>query len=216
MNVRLGEGCHSRDLYARAGCLSTSTSRQNRPPMASSCPTLAAHPRHRRAPGADARLQRLQLRRHRQAPRHDESKPALPLPAKAALGKSLIERYEKNLPCRARRIDLDGTGRARKLRRYAAIYADVLGDDRMCLCGMLAAGVRDPAEADAEGLRHYFDENERWLGTVLEKVAARRKLRFAGTTRDVARLLVRLARGRDDARALLRRCEALSLGRRPR
>src|SRR4051812_28806438 len=60
-------------------------------------------------------------------------------PAKAELGRRLIGRYEKAFLEALALIDKQVRKPAEKLRRYAAIYADVLGDDRMCLCGMLAA-----------------------------------------------------------------------------
>src|SRR5213082_2328916 len=57
-------------------------------------------------------------------------------PAKAELGVRLIARYEKGFLEALARIDKQVKKPAEKLRRYAAIYAGVLGDDRMCLCGM--------------------------------------------------------------------------------
>ena len=111
-------------------------------------------------------------------------------PAKAALGKSLINRYEKNFLAALAAIDRSGKGARDKLRRYAAIYADVLGDDRMCLCGMLAAEYATLPKPMQKELRHYFEENERWLGAVLEEGRRSGELRFAGTVREVAELLV--------------------------
>src|SRR5437868_8318912 len=60
-------------------------------------------------------------------------------PAKAALGRQLIGRYERNFVRALEAIDAKVKSPREKLRRYAGIYADVLADDRMCLCGMLAA-----------------------------------------------------------------------------
>jgi TetR/AcrR family transcriptional repressor of nem operon len=111
-------------------------------------------------------------------------------PAKAALGKSLISRYEKNFLTALATIDRGGKGALDKLRRYAAIYAGVLGDDRMCLCGMLAAEYATLPKPMQKELRHYFEENERWLGAVLEEGRRAGELRFAGTARDVAGMLV--------------------------
>src|SRR6185295_15324052 len=60
-------------------------------------------------------------------------------PGKADHGKELIERYERNLMAALAGIDSASKDAREKLRRYAAIYGDVLKGDRMCLCGMLAA-----------------------------------------------------------------------------
>ena len=77
-----------------------------------------------------------------------------------------------------------------KLRRYAGIYAEVLRDGRMCLCGMLAAEYVTLPKAMQQELRHFFDENERWLGAVLEQGRRAGELEFSGAPREVARLLV--------------------------
>lgn len=111
-------------------------------------------------------------------------------PAKAALGRSLISRYEKNLLAALAVIDREAKGARDKLRRYAAIYAGVLGEDRMCLCGMLAAEYATLPKAMQKELRHYFEENERWLVSLLEQGRRAGELRFAGAAREVARLLV--------------------------
>src|SRR5262245_58282877 len=60
-------------------------------------------------------------------------------PSKADLGSRLIERYERAFMQALRDIDQSGDGASAKLQRYVQLYADVLRDNRMCLCGMLAA-----------------------------------------------------------------------------
>lgn len=111
-------------------------------------------------------------------------------PAKAVLGKRLIERYERNFLAELAAIDRTGTDARQKLRRYAAIYAEVLRDDRMCLCGMLAAEFATLPKAMRENMRHFFDENERWLTAVLEAGAREKQLKFKGSAREIARALV--------------------------
>jgi len=111
-------------------------------------------------------------------------------PAKAALGKSLIGRYERNFLAALASIDQRGKGARDKLRRYAAVYANVLGQDRMCLCGMLAAEYATLPRPMQKELRHYFEENERWLAAVLEEGRRKDELRFTGAAAEVAGLLV--------------------------
>jgi TetR/AcrR family transcriptional repressor of nem operon len=111
-------------------------------------------------------------------------------PAKAQLGRRLIERYERNFLAALAGIDRSGADSRQKLRRYAAIYADVLRQDRMCLCGMLAAEFATLPKAMRENMRHYFDENERWLTAVLEQGRKAGQLKFTGAPREVARALV--------------------------
>ena len=111
-------------------------------------------------------------------------------PAKAELGRRLIGRYEKGFLDALALIDKQVRKPAEKLRRYAAIYADVLGDDRMCLCGMLAAESATLPKAMQKELRHFFDENERWLAAVLDEGRRKGELEFSGAPRDVAALMV--------------------------
>jgi TetR/AcrR family transcriptional repressor of nem operon len=111
-------------------------------------------------------------------------------PAKAALGRQLIGRYERNFVAALEAIDAKVKSPREKLRRYAGIYAEVLADGRMCLCGMLAAEYVTLPKAMQQELRHFFAENERWLVTVLEEGRRAGQLEFAGSAREAASLLV--------------------------
>jgi TetR/AcrR family transcriptional repressor of nem operon len=110
--------------------------------------------------------------------------------AKADLGKRLIERYEANFLAALAKIDAQGKDARDKLRRYAAIYGDVLRDDRMCLCGMLAAEYGTLPEPMRVEMRHYFDANERWLTAVLNEGKKEKVLKFSGSSVEAARALV--------------------------
>ena len=110
--------------------------------------------------------------------------------AKADLGKSLIQRYEKNFLAALAGIDAATRDPIEKLRRYAAIYGDVLKDDRMCLCGMLAAEYGTLPEPMRAEMRHFFDANERWLAAVLAQGKKEKSLKFSGSAVEAARALV--------------------------
>ena len=111
-------------------------------------------------------------------------------PAKAALGRQLIGRYERNFLAALAAIDAKVKSPREKLRRYAGIYAGVLAEGRMCLCGMLAAEYATLPKGMQQELRHYFAENERWLTAVLEEGRRTGELDFAGSAREAASLLV--------------------------
>jgi len=111
-------------------------------------------------------------------------------PAKADLGARLIERYERNFIAALGRIDAATGDPREKLRRYAAIYEDVLRDNRMCLCGMLAAEYATLPRPMRDDMRHFFDENEKWLAAVLQHGKKEKKLRFGGSAADAAQMLV--------------------------
>jgi TetR/AcrR family transcriptional repressor of nem operon len=111
-------------------------------------------------------------------------------PAKAALGRQLIGRYERNFVTALEAIDAKVKSPREKLRRYAGIYAEVLAEGRMCLCGMLAAEYVTLPKAMQQELRHFFAENERWLAALLEQGRRTGELEFAGSAREAASLLV--------------------------
>lgn len=111
-------------------------------------------------------------------------------PTKAELGRRLIERYSAAFMAALSGIDESGADAREKLRIYVDIYSGVLRDDRMCLCGMLAADYATLPEPMKSAVTRFFDVNERWLSTVLEQGRAAGDLRFAGDPLEVARLLV--------------------------
>src|SRR5450755_5032823 len=88
-------------------------------------------------------------------------------PSKAQLGTALIDRYQKTFGDALDAIDRKTEEPAEKLRRYVDLYDSVLRHDRMCLCGMLAAGYATLPAPMQEGLTSFFDANERWLTAVL-------------------------------------------------
>jgi len=111
-------------------------------------------------------------------------------PSKADLGERLIERYEAGFLDTLAGIDKAQQGAAQKLRRYAKIYADVLRANRMCLCGMLASDYATLPKPMRERVRHFFDENERWLVRVLDEGRKAGQLAFKGAPIDLARMIV--------------------------
>jgi TetR/AcrR family transcriptional regulator, transcriptional repressor for nem operon len=111
-------------------------------------------------------------------------------PSKADLGRRLIERYEQTFLAVLKGIDATGAAPREKLKRYAGIYADVLRDNRMCLCGMLASDYATLPKAMKENVKHFFDENEQWLVAVLEQGRKSGALEFKGSPLDLARVIV--------------------------
>ena len=109
---------------------------------------------------------------------------------KADLGVSLIERYDRRIQEALADIDRSGAGAADKIRAYVRIYSDVLRDDRMCMCGMLAAEFVTLPKAMQAALDRYFDGNDRWLATVLEEGRAEGALRFSGSSAEMAQFLI--------------------------
>jgi TetR/AcrR family transcriptional regulator, transcriptional repressor for nem operon len=112
-------------------------------------------------------------------------------PSKASLGCALVERYQTVFDRALNGIASDARADAStKLRRYVALYEDVMVRDRMCLCGMLAAEYETLPEQVQHGLRRFFDANERWLTAILERGRLEEAVRFSGSAMERARILL--------------------------
>ncbi len=110
--------------------------------------------------------------------------------SKAKLGVRLIERYEDEFERLLGGIDLGGGSAALKLQRYVSLYAHVLADQRMCLCGMLAAEFETLPKAMQTALDGFFALNERWLVSVLEEGRSGGTLHFKGPASEAAQYII--------------------------
>jgi TetR/AcrR family transcriptional repressor of nem operon len=111
-------------------------------------------------------------------------------PGKSELGEALIARYTERFTAELDRIDADRLAPSAKLASYAALYADVLREDRMCLCGMLAAEYETLPATMRDAILRFFDENQGWLRAVMEEGRANRSMSFDGTAEDGARTML--------------------------
>jgi len=110
--------------------------------------------------------------------------------SKAELGDALIERYAERFLDALSEVDGVPSEAPAKLRAYAQLYADVFRDDRMCLCGMLAADYATLPDPMRERVVRFFDDNEVWLSRVLEDGRKAGTISFNGPARPVARTLI--------------------------
>jgi TetR/AcrR family transcriptional regulator, transcriptional repressor for nem operon len=111
-------------------------------------------------------------------------------PGKAELGEALIGRYASRFADALEEIDRRGGDAPAKLDAYARIYADVLRDRRMCLCGMLAADYDTLPKPMRDAVIRFFDDNEAWLTGVLEQGRGEGALRLSGSANEAAQALV--------------------------
>jgi len=127
----------------------------------------------------------------------DITKPALHyhFATKADLGEALINRYSRRFGEALAAVDAGNARAPAKLRRYAELYLDVLRDQRMCLCGMLAAEYPTLPDAMRASVISFFDQNEAWLGAVLEQGEEEGSLHFTGSARDTARMIISCLEG---------------------
>jgi len=116
-------------------------------------------------------------------------------PGKAELGRALIVRYAERFKAALAEIDERGEDAPAKLRAYARLYGDVLRDERMCLCGMLAAEYQTLPEPMRDAVIGFFDENETWVERVLAGGREEGTLAFEGPPREAAGLIVSALEG---------------------
>jgi TetR/AcrR family transcriptional regulator, transcriptional repressor for nem operon len=109
---------------------------------------------------------------------------------KAELGEALIGRYASRFNEALERIAARPIDARAKLGAYARLYTDVLRNERMCLCGMLAAEYQTLPEPMREAVLRFFDENEDWLASVLEQGEREGSLQLTAPPNDVARMIV--------------------------
>src|SRR5450631_4148039 len=111
-------------------------------------------------------------------------------PSKAELGCALIERYRSVFATALDAIDHQGPDARKKLRLYVGLYDSVMMNDRMCLCGMLAAEYATLPTPMQEGLRSFFEVNELWLRGVLKDGARAGRFSFRESANERARVLL--------------------------
>ena len=109
---------------------------------------------------------------------------------KAELGRTLIARYTQGFESALRTITAQLPRADARLRAYVKLYADVLANERMCLCGMVAAEYGTlPAPMQA-AIRVFFEYNESWLSRLLEQGSREGCLSVRVAPEQAARMLV--------------------------
>ena len=111
-------------------------------------------------------------------------------PGKAELGEALLTRYAGRFASALEAIDSEPLDAPAKLVAYTNLYLDVLRQDRLCLCGMIAAEYQTLPEAMQAIVVEFFLDNETWLRGVLDQGLAQGTIRITTNTRDAARAIV--------------------------
>jgi TetR/AcrR family transcriptional regulator, transcriptional repressor for nem operon len=116
-------------------------------------------------------------------------------PGKAELGDALVARYSMRFAEALAATDAAGGSALVKLDAYIGLYAEIVSQQRMCLCGMLAAEYESlPAPMQAEVVR-FFDRNAHWLERVLEQGRSEGTIQFARSARDTALMIISAVEG---------------------
>ncbi len=114
---------------------------------------------------------------------------------KGELGEALITRYTQRFAAALAGIEAADLDARAALAAYAELYAGVLRERRMCLCGMLAAEYQTLPQPMQVAVIRFFDENEVWLEAVLQKGRDDGALRFGESAKEAARLVVSALEG---------------------
>ena len=116
--------------------------------------------------------------------------------SKDELGRALMARYLERFRGALAGIEEAVDDPRERLRRYARLYLGVLRDEeRMCLCGMLAADFQTLARPVRDVVRRFFELNEAWLSKVLESGRKGGVLRFKGPAAGEAVVLLSALEG---------------------
>jgi TetR/AcrR family transcriptional regulator, transcriptional repressor for nem operon len=109
---------------------------------------------------------------------------------KAELGRTLVTRYTAAFAAALERISASAPAARGRLRAYVQLYTDVLEQQRMCLCGMVAAEYATLPAPMQQALRVFFELNESWLGGLLAQGEREGALVLAAPASEAARMLV--------------------------
>jgi TetR/AcrR family transcriptional repressor of nem operon len=109
---------------------------------------------------------------------------------KAELGRTLIARYTEAFETALRAITARLPHADERLRAYVKVYADVLANERMCLCGMVAAEYGTLPPQMQEAIRVFFEFNESWLAGLLDQGNREGCLSVHVPPHEAARMLV--------------------------
>jgi TetR/AcrR family transcriptional repressor of nem operon len=120
------------------------------------------------------------------------TKPALHyhFAGKAELGEALLLRYTTRFRQALETIEAGGFDAVQKLHAYANLYAEVLSQNRMCLCGMLAADFDTLSDPMRRAVIAFFDQNETWLAAVIEQGQREGTIRVDGSSRELAEMII--------------------------
>jgi TetR/AcrR family transcriptional regulator, transcriptional repressor for nem operon len=110
--------------------------------------------------------------------------------SKAALGSAVIDRYALRFFDALAAIDARGGTAEERLAGFVEVYANVLRDQRMCLCGMLAADQLTLPDSMKVPVLEFFDRTVAWVASVLERGVADGSLAPIGSVTEAAKTLV--------------------------
>lgn len=89
-------------------------------------------------------------------------------PSKAALGLAVIRRYREVFDRFLDEANFKGSTWIEKIHHYVKLYQNVLLQNKLCLCGMLAHDIETLPKTIKKEIRTFFDDNVIWLSKVIK------------------------------------------------
>lgn len=88
-------------------------------------------------------------------------------PSKDALGVAVIRRYKETFQEALENINQTEKTWLDKIKAYSKLYENVLNENRLCLCGMLAADIETLPRVLKKEVKAFFADNVAWLSSQL-------------------------------------------------
>ncbi len=109
-------------------------------------------------------------------------------PTKDDLAEAVIRGYSHAFSEALRDSSRQDSTLVEKIDAFTALFADVVENDELCLCGMMAAEVASLKAPARAALKDFFAASEQWLAGVF--TAHRDELRTALSPQDLARIFM--------------------------
>jgi TetR/AcrR family transcriptional repressor of nem operon len=112
--------------------------------------------------------------------------------SKTDMVSALLQRYRSEFGREVKPILESRKPAATKLKAYFGLFTDTLeqpGNNKGCLCGMLAAELLSLEAENVEQVRGFFRENYRFIEQILNEGCSDASLAIAGDTAAMARLV---------------------------
>ena len=90
-------------------------------------------------------------------------------PEKSDLAETLIKRYSDQMSTELANISSQKWGLKKKINAFIGIFESVLDEDKMCLCGMMAAELEELDDNNRKLVQTYFDAIESWLTLLFDE-----------------------------------------------
>jgi len=117
-------------------------------------------------------------------------------PTKGDLGKALIVRYRHRIETVLGEIERKEQSVEGRIKRFVAMLRDLLRDEnRLCLCGILAAEAGTLSDEMKTEVRRFFDGCEQWLAKELKAGREKGELAFDGPPAAAARTMLSALEG---------------------